>query len=988
MISKEHNSRNRSRILIIVLCFFLFLLPVLSACHTSLKGDNIPPIQKGYIDLRQFENQGFDNIPLNGEWEFYWGKFLSFDDFQEDISTDKKNYLVVPGFWKDDRILNQPLRHEGFCTYRLHVDLTDGLHQFGIRIKSVYSSYRLYVNDRLLLENGKVGETKEESVQRLVPRTIFFDVYGPIDIILHISNFTMEQGGVVNPILFGSQVSILNDREINLGYELFLIGGILIIGLYHLIFFLGKKGEESSLFFGIFSIAIALRIFLHSEQFINVIFPDFHWQLLIGIQILTYYIAVPCFIQYLYNVYPQETWKYFPRIYFIIHGCAVLTLFFPYKISNAVLTIILILTLIASLYTFFVIIKAFIRKRSGSIVFFIGFLIFFLTIINDLLYAQEIILTTYLAPFGLFIFIFFQAIILSTRFSSTFSKIKKLSENLNNLLEERKKYSNELEKEVALRTSDLTDANRAMIRVMENMNRANKAKSIFLANMSHELRTPLNAILGFAEIIEKQGDHDNFHKYSRMIVKESEKLMALINQILDISKIEAGKLQIEVIPFHLTELLSSISNFYGLLAEESGLEFNLEIKGVVPDFIRGDPLRLRQILVNLIGNAVKFTPKGGITVIIESLETSSEQNILLKFQIVDTGIGIPKNKHDVIFRKFEQGDSYVTKKYGGSGLGITLAKQFVELMGGEIGFESEVDKGSTFWFFIPFELSTEQEQKALQRGSVGFIPSKITATILLVEDYPANQQVVKVHLSQVGCNVIIAENGKKAIELLKNITCHLILMDIQMPEMDGNTATAYIRNTLNMIEIPIIGLTAHAFEYERKHCIDAGMNDVLVKPFMKNQLIEKVTYWLLNYEKFDKSNIIYNKAAVEKKEENAVYSETFSLPVNINQVKQEFAGDLHFFYKILLTFLTNLDEQIVLLQNAIDNKEKDKIAFEAHRIKGGAANLRAEKIALIASHIEQLGKSETWSRLPEKLKELKNAILRLWQFYKEWENKK
>ncbi|MBN2544490.1 MAG: response regulator [Spirochaetes bacterium] len=397
-----------------------------------------------------------------------------------------------------------------------------------------------------------------------------------------------------------------------------------------------------------------------------------------------------------------------------------------------------------------------------------------------------------------------------------------------------------LERKVKERTADIEKVNDQLQFAIEEAQKANKAKSTFLANMSHEIRTPLNCIIGITEIIMNEKNKEEKKKFLKMIINESENLMTLINQILDLSKIEAGKLKLIIEKFNIYELINSLNIAYIIIAEKKGLKFSYKIDQKIPKMIIGDELRIRQVLINLIGNAIKFTEKGNIDLILECEEKDLD-NITIVFKIKDTGIGIPEDKHDIVFRNFEQVKSEFTRKYSGTGLGTSISRQLVKLMGGEIGFESREGKGSTFWFKICFEISNETEVSDEEIDNKLLLSEKYkNFKILVVEDHELIRKIIKHHIEDIGCSIDFAENGKKGVELFKKNSYDLIFMDLQMPEMDGYKATRMIRSTKKNLKVPIIALTANVFEEEKRKCYKAGMNDIIIKPFKKKTLQEAV----------------------------------------------------------------------------------------------------------------------------------------------------
>ncbi len=391
---------------------------------------------------------------------------------------------------------------------------------------------------------------------------------------------------------------------------------------------------------------------------------------------------------------------------------------------------------------------------------------------------------------------------------------------------------------------------------------ANAAKSEFLANMSHEIRTPLNGVIVMTELLLDMNLTVEQREYAEIAHTSGEMLLSLINDILDFSKIEARKMELETLDFDLRSTLKETADFLAIGAHEKGLELVCLVDPAVPSLLRGDPGRLRQILVNLGGNAVKFTEKGEIVIRVR-LESEDERNVTIRFSVSDTGIGIPANRQDILFSPFTQVDGSTTRRYGGTGLGLAISKQLAELMGGKIGLESEEGIGSTFWFTAVFEKQSagsgstdEMSAKIEGEGAIERFAAAPTISesvkrrirILVAEDNPVNQKVTQAMMRKMGLRADVVANGREAVNALQNIPYDLVLMDCQMPEMDGFEATRIIRNEASGVLnpcVPIIAMTASTMQSDRDKCIQAGMSDFIAKPVQIRELEELLARWLV-----------------------------------------------------------------------------------------------------------------------------------------------
>jgi len=446
------------------------------------------------------------------------------------------------------------------------------------------------------------------------------------------------------------------------------------------------------------------------------------------------------------------------------------------------------------------------------------------------------------------------------------ASLNAMAATIKSQLEALHRSRDDLEQQVATRTAELNAANRELqdhkthleekiqARTLElatakdAAEAASRAKSTFLANMSHELRTPLNGIMGMANLALRHAEQPKLKDQLDKIDQSSKHLLGVINDILDISKIEADRMTLEQVTFKIGEVLENLISLIGHKVTEKGLKLRVDL---TPDVARltllGDPLRLGQILLNFAGNALKFTSTGSITLRVRLLEDRLDE-VLLRCEVADTGIGISAEDQTRLFTAFEQADGSMTRKYGGTGLGLAISKRLAQMMGGEVGGESQPGSGSAFWFTVRLSKATETDAPAptfsQDSAETRLAAEYAGSRVLLVEDEPINQEVSRGLLEDVGLSVDLAEDGVQAVAMAQQNRYALILMDMQMPNLNGVEATKAIRVLPGYAATPILAMTANAFVEDRQVCLDAGMNDHIGKPVEPERLFETMLKWL------------------------------------------------------------------------------------------------------------------------------------------------
>ncbi len=451
--------------------------------------------------------------------------------------------------------------------------------------------------------------------------------------------------------------------------------------------------------------------------------------------------------------------------------------------------------------------------------------------------------------------------------------------------------------------------------------RAQKTKELFLANISHEIRTPINGIAGMADLLSQNPSADDQTLYLKAIKTAAENLKVIINDILDLASIESGKLKFEKINFHLDETIRSLVDTFRLQSQEKGILLEYKMDSKIPGVFIGDPVRLNQILINLISNALKFTHQGSIKISI-SIDQIKDKDYYLKFEIKDTGIGIPKSKLKTIFESFSQADASVTRKYGGTGLGLTIVRQLVQLQHGTIKVSSEENEGSTFTVVVPYRIGIKDLQVSKGRSALNKTLQLKNASILLVEDNDINRLYAGSILKMWGCPFDTAENGEVAIEKYKNSHFDLILMDIQMPVMDGFETTKVIRQWSNeKSKIPIVALTANATQRDIDKCISLGMNDCLTKPFTQEDLLKVLDKYL------------GSKFHVIGSENNKITSLEHADKVDFSYLEKVSGNNKSFIKEIAEAFLKSIPTSIQELNKYSDNENWTELARVAHKIK-------------------------------------------------------
>jgi PAS domain S-box-containing protein len=488
--------------------------------------------------------------------------------------------------------------------------------------------------------------------------------------------------------------------------------------------------------------------------------------------------------------------------------------------------------------------------------------------------------------------------------------------------------------------------------------RLQKAKEQFLANISHEIRTPINGIAGMANLLSQNPSNEERETYLNAIRHSAENLKVIINDILDLAAIESGKLKLEKIGFNLRDLLPSLIGTFAYQAKEKKLHLDYLIEEKLNKILLGDPVRLNQILINLISNAVKFTHHGSINI---KCSAAKEQRGIcwVKIEVSDTGIGIPEEKLTTIFESFSQADASVTRRYGGTGLGLTIVKQLVELQNGKIHVHSKEQTGSTFSVVIPYMVGKVAAFEELKPRRERIFPQVETSQlrVLLVEDNDINRLYAKSILKNWQCYIDVAENGLVAIEKIKNTFFDIVLMDIQMPVMDGYEATKAIRMMENSAHTPIIALTANATQVDVEKCLAAGMNDYLPKPFTPDDLYTKL---------FEDLKIRpANKETKSRAKEESIHT------YDLNYLKTVSNNNEEFIQEMVLTFIQTIPNILSQMKECIESSDWEKVSKLAHQIKPSFTLLGLESLRPTLLFIEENGKKNVnVDKLPAAVHEL------------------
>ncbi|MFC3161258.1 ATP-binding protein [Chryseobacterium arachidis] len=440
--------------------------------------------------------------------------------------------------------------------------------------------------------------------------------------------------------------------------------------------------------------------------------------------------------------------------------------------------------------------------------------------------------------------------------------------------------------------------------------------------MSHEIRTPLSGILGFTNLLQKRSLDETSSEFVSSIQRSGENLMTIINDILDLSKIEAGMMRITPGIFSINGLIDSVETLFLERAKEKGLQISSTVDATIPDTLVGDATRLTQILVNLIGNAIKFTQKGNVNVEVYRKQ-QTEKQVVIGFKVSDTGIGIDKEKLNEVFERFNQGEDSITRNYGGTGLGLSIVKSLILLQNGNIEVISEQGKGTTFHFYIPYDIAQEQLNKVNPVNTDYFKDkSKTPLRVLVVDDNAINQSLMKHLLKQWNIDFDIVSNGLEAVEYLKNNDSDLVLMDIQMPQMDGYAATQQIREVLKL-DIPIIAMTAHALAGERERCLSRGMNEYISKPIKEEELFKLISGFGLENNRVSKT---------DTQEEVPSYQY-----IDLSYMQTISGGDTTFEKTVTQQFIDNIPQHLKELVLAYEDKDFSTVKLRAHDLKSSVA---------------------------------------------------
>lgn len=917
--------------------------------------ENKPIASNGSIDFSQwdFEHEGVAN--LNGEWNFYWGAQIS--KTNEINGLKHQGTCKVPGFWAEEVSENTYFEQYGITTFHLHLTLPDTVETYALKLNSVYTSYELWANGKQLTKVGKVGETETTSVPNFHTRLIQLPPQKEVDLFLSIASWEHRRGGgIPEPILIGTESQLhalwLKNHDNQVFYFAFIIG----LGIYLITLYLFYPENKSYFYFGLFAFLSAMRAGCIDEMIMEHLLNDIPYYWNQRIRYIGFFAAVGCIILYIESLFKEYTHKLHPIGGYLLVGFSASVFIIPFRWATYLSPLFQLVAFLWIMGCFHLYFKAKAYKKTENIILILGGAIGAAVAIHHMLVANNLIESEYYHNLGIALYIFTQVLSLAYGHRRVYYKANQLSKdllalnkNLENKVELRTVEIREQAEELKSQRDRIGEQAEELQGVNDKLQELDKMKTRFFANISHELRTPLTLILGGLSNIKQELNPK--HKNVQLIEKQSNLLHQLINQLLDLSKLESGKMELHPTEQPIIRLLRGYLYSFESLTILKKIKLTFK-SNVEERFVLIDRQALEKIMYNLLSNAYKFTSEMGVI--------SLEVVVLpqkLQFSISDTGIGIPEKLLPHLFDRFYQVDDSLIKNYEGTGIGLALVKELVDLHEGEIRVNSQVDAGTTFSIELPVTISDQpirtevggNEQIELKQlilpTPTETTPSEETKDstsakpiLLIVEDHPDLQELISDEFKS-EYQVLNAYDGKKGCELAIQHIPDLIISDVMMPAMNGYELCQQLKKDERTSHIPIILLTARIAQENKMEGLEAGADNYLSKPFDIQELRIRV------------QNLIHSRQLMRErfsKQQNNVVFNSEELTNNVDKsFMDKFLGEIELHYADEKYRIEQLAETFNISARQLNRKLNAMTGLSAKKM---LQNFRLQKAVKLLGH--------------------------------------